>query len=131
MSATEQRARPLAGITVAITADRKGSELQSSLQRLGAVVVWGSTMRALPPEVDELLAAETAALLAAKPAWFAVSTGSGLRAWLTASENRGNGDQGHGAAPHCQGGRARRQESRCAARNRCRTRLRVSQRDDG
>jgi uroporphyrinogen-III synthase len=85
--------RPLAGITVAITADRKGPELQASLQRLGADVVWGSTMRALPPEADDLLAAETAALLAVQPAWFAVSTGSGLRAWLAAAEHVGTSDE--------------------------------------
>lgn len=92
MSHTETRDRPLAGVTVAITADRKGPELQASLQRLGAGVVWGSTMRALPPEVDGLLTAETAALLAIRPVWFAVSTGSGLRAWLAAADHAGTGD---------------------------------------
>jgi uroporphyrinogen-III synthase len=91
MFGTDARAGPLAGVTVAITADRKGPELRSSLQRLGAEVVWGSTMRALPPEADHLLAAETAALLAAKPTWFAVSTGSGLRAWLAAAGHIGTG----------------------------------------
>ena len=92
MPGTDEQAGPLAGVTVAITADRKGPELQASLQRLGADVVWGSTMRALPPEADGLLAAETAALLSAQPAWFAVSTGSGLRAWLAAAEHAGTGD---------------------------------------
>lgn len=93
MTAADSPAQlPLAGVTVAITADRKGPELQASLQRLGAAVVWGSTMRALPPEADELLAAETAALLTAAPAWFAVSTGSGLRAWLSAADENGTGD---------------------------------------
>jgi uroporphyrinogen-III synthase len=90
MSATDPHSGPLAGVTVAITADRKGPELQASLQRLGADVVWGATMRALPPEADELLAAETAALLAAQPTWFAVSTGSGLRAWLNAADHTGS-----------------------------------------
>jgi uroporphyrinogen-III synthase len=90
-SADPPARRPLAGVTVAITADRKGPELQASLQRLGAEVVWGSTMRALPPEADELLAAETAALLTAAPVWFAVSTGSGLRAWLSAADESGTG----------------------------------------
>lgn len=92
MSSTETRDRPLAGVTVAVTADRKGSELQASLQRMGADVVWGSTMRALPPEEDGMLTAETAALLAARPPWFAVSTGSGLRAWLAAADHAGTGD---------------------------------------
>lgn len=93
MSTAEAQPVPLTGVTVAITADRKGPELQASLQRLGAEVVWGSTMRALPPEADELLVAETAALLAAQPTWFAVSTGSGLRAWLAAADHAGTGKE--------------------------------------
>jgi uroporphyrinogen-III synthase len=82
---------PLAGLRVAITADRKGAELQTALRRLGADVVWGSTVRAVPPEVDAELMAETRALLDARPTWFAVSTGSGLRAWLAAAHRDGVG----------------------------------------
>lgn len=77
---------PLTGLRVAITADRKGAELQASLERLGAAVTWGSTMTAVPPERDTLLEVETRAILAANPTWLAVSTGSGLRAWLQAAE---------------------------------------------
>ena len=82
---------PLAGLTVAITADRKGAELRASLERLGAGVVWGSTMRAVPPEVDDELVDETDAMLEAAPTWFAVSTGSGLRSWLAAANASGRG----------------------------------------
>lgn len=85
------RPTPLQGVTVAITADRKGAELQASFVRLGAAVVWGATMRAVPPEVDALLLEETAALIAADPPWLAVSTGSGLRAWLAAAHRAGRG----------------------------------------
>jgi uroporphyrinogen-III synthase len=80
------RPQPLDGIRVAITADRRGAELAASLDRLGAEVSWGSTMAAVPPEQDSLLEVETKAILAAKPTWLAVSTGSGLRAWLQAAE---------------------------------------------
>ena len=83
------RPRPLADIRVAITADRRGAELAASLERLGAVVTWGSTMAAVPPEQDSLLEVETRAMLAAEPSWLAVSTGSGLRAWLQAAEGFG------------------------------------------
>lgn len=85
--------RPLAGVTVAITADRKGRELRASLERWGAEVVWGSTIRAVLPDVDEHLGAETAAVLAGEPSWFAVSTGSGLRAWIAAAERDGRDDE--------------------------------------
>jgi uroporphyrinogen-III synthase len=80
------RPRPLADIRVAITADRRGAELAASLERLGALVTWGSTMTAVPPEQDTLLEVETRSMLAAEPTWLAVSTGSGLRAWLQAAE---------------------------------------------
>ncbi|HEX8496366.1 MAG TPA: uroporphyrinogen-III synthase [Actinomycetales bacterium] len=80
---------PLAGVRVAITADRKGEELRAAFTRLGAEVVWGPTMRAVPPLLDPLLEQETRALLEADPTWFAVSTGSGLRAWLDAAGRAG------------------------------------------
>lgn len=86
---SESTARALAGTCVAITADRRGAELATSFERLGASVVWGSTMTAVPPEEDSLLEVETRAMLAARPGWLAVSTGSGLRAWLQAAEGFG------------------------------------------
>lgn len=88
-----RRTPALAGLRVAITADRKGAELAASLERLGAVVTWGSTMTAVPPERDALLAVETRAILAARPTWLAVSTGSGLRAWLQAAAGFGVSDE--------------------------------------
>jgi len=81
--------RALDGVRVAITADRRGAELSALVERLGATVVWGSTMSAVPPERDSLLEVETKAILAAEPSWMAVSTGSGLRAWLQAAEGFG------------------------------------------
>ena len=89
----DSRAGALAGTSVAITADRRGAELAASLERLGAAVIWGSTMAAVAPERDNLLEVETKAILAARPTWVAVSTGSGLRAWLQAAEGFGLGEQ--------------------------------------
>lgn len=85
-SSPDPAALPLSGLRVAITADRRGPELAAALQRLGAEVSWGATMAAVPPEQDNLLESETRAILAADPTWLAVSTGSGLRAWLQAAE---------------------------------------------
>lgn len=89
LSIGERSAQPLSGMRVAITADRRGAELVTSLERLGADVAWGSTMTAVAPEQDTLLETETQALLAREPTWLAVSTGSGLRAWLQAAESFG------------------------------------------
>ncbi|BEP13385.1 uroporphyrinogen-III synthase [Acidothermaceae bacterium B102] len=85
--------RALDGVRVAITADRRGAELSTLLERLGATVAWGSTMSAVPPERDSLLEVETKAIIEAEPTWIAVSTGSGLRAWLQAAEGFGMQDQ--------------------------------------
>lgn len=87
------RAQVLDGVRVAITADRRGAELAVLLERTGATVTWGSTMTAVPPERDSLLEVETKAILAAEPTWLAVSTGSGLRAWLQAAEGFGMREQ--------------------------------------
>ncbi len=88
MAVTENQL-PLHALRVAITADRKGAELAASLKRLGATVTWGSTMTAVPPEMDSLLEVETRMILSAAPTWLAVSTASGLRAWLAAAEGFG------------------------------------------
>ncbi|MEP7054386.1 MAG: uroporphyrinogen-III synthase [Actinomycetota bacterium] len=77
------------GLRIGITADRKGAELQDALVRRGALVTWGPTLRIVPPEHDELIAAETDELLAARPAYVVVSTATGLAAWLrTLDEER-------------------------------------------
>ena len=88
MDVTEKQP-PLHSLRVAITADRKGAELAASLERLGAAVTWGSTLTAVPPEKDTLLEVETRAILSSSPSWMAVSTASGLRAWLHAAESYG------------------------------------------
>lgn len=72
------------GLRVGITADRKGRELHDALTRRGADVCWGPTLRVLPPDRDDLLIAETDALLAAQPSHLVVSTATGLAAWLDA-----------------------------------------------
>lgn len=88
MAVTENQL-PLHSLRVAITADRKGAELAAALQRMGAAVTWGSTMAAVPPELDSLLEVETRMILSTAPTWVAVSTASGLRAWLTAAAGFG------------------------------------------
>ncbi|MEO6714934.1 MAG: uroporphyrinogen-III synthase, partial [Mycobacteriales bacterium] len=75
------------GLRVGITADRKGRELQDALIRQGATVTWGPTMAVVPPEDDELLAAETDAMLTARPTYVVVSTATGLAAWLRAIDS--------------------------------------------
>jgi uroporphyrinogen-III synthase len=77
---------PLEGRVVGVTADRRAEEQTELLQRKGAAVVHGPTMRTLPlAGTDELLAA-TRRLIADPPDILLATTGIGMRAWLAAAE---------------------------------------------
>lgn len=80
------------GLTIGITADRRGAEFSDALRRRGAEVVWGPTLATVPPALDMLIAAETKTMLAEQPSYLVVSTGDGLRAWLAAADQAGLGN---------------------------------------
>jgi uroporphyrinogen-III synthase len=85
VSATEQREPPLAGRTVAVTAERRREELGALLERRGATVVYAPAIRVVPLEDDAALRAATREVLA-RPVDIAVATtGVGFRGWLTAA----------------------------------------------
>jgi uroporphyrinogen-III synthase len=71
----------MAGLRVGVTAGRRGAELVDALTRLGARVLWAPTVEvvAVPAPV---LARETAAALAARPAWVVAATAEGLNRWV-------------------------------------------------
>lgn len=77
----------LAGLRIGVTAGRRGEELVGALTRLGARVVWGPTVGVVPA-TGSALERQTAAVLAARPAWVVVTTAEGLDRWLA------------GAGPH-------------------------------
>lgn len=79
------------GLRVGVTGARKGAELTEALERRGAIVTWGPTVETVPPESDAQLLAETDAILASQPDWFAASTGVGLCAWIEAADTHGRG----------------------------------------
>ncbi|NHC43650.1 uroporphyrinogen-III synthase [Motilibacter aurantiacus] len=83
---------PLAGWTVAVTAARRADELLALLERRGARVVHGPSIRIIPlPDDAELLAA-TRACLAAPVDLAVATTGIGFRGWIEAAEGWGLGD---------------------------------------
>ncbi|MFJ6214267.1 uroporphyrinogen-III synthase [Streptomyces sp. NPDC092296] len=84
---------PLAGWTVAVTADRRREDLVGLLRRRGARVVEAPAMSTLPLEDDEELRAAVAACVAAAPDYVAVTTGVGFRGWLGAARSWGTGDE--------------------------------------
>ncbi|AXI78139.1 uroporphyrinogen-III synthase [Peterkaempfera bronchialis] len=84
---------PLAGRTVAVTADRRREDLVGLLRRRGARVVEAPTMSTQPLEDDEELRAAVDACVAAPPDYVAVTTGVGFRGWLAAAEAWGRGGE--------------------------------------
>jgi uroporphyrinogen-III synthase len=84
--------RPLAGFTVAITADRRRDELAALLERRGARVTFAPALRIVPIEDDLRLRECTAELVRRPPTIAVVSTGIGMRGWMEAAEGWGLAD---------------------------------------
>lgn len=70
---------PLSGVTVAVTGARKGAELAESFRRRGAVVVHAPTLAGDVPAPTSDVEADVVAVVADPPAFFAASTGMGMR----------------------------------------------------
>jgi Uroporphyrinogen-III synthase HemD len=83
---------PLAGFTVAVTAERRRDEIAALLDRRGARVVTGSAISIVPLADDQALHAATAACIALAPDLVIATTGFGFRGWLEAAEGWGLGD---------------------------------------
>ena len=103
---------PCTGYTVAVTADRRWDEQTQLLERRGARVVHGPTIRTLPAGRRGPAARATEALIADPPDVVVFTTGLGVRSWLAGAEGLGLGDElldalrpAHGARPRPQGGR--------------------------
>ena len=83
---------PLAGFTVAVTADRRRDELSSLLERRGARVVLAPALRIVPVADDSELKAATVSCVDNPPDIVVATTGIGLRGWLEAAEGWGLGE---------------------------------------
>ena len=84
--------RPLAGYTVAITADRRRDEFAALLERRGARVYLAPALRIVPIADDLQLRAVTEELINRPPTIVCASTGIGLRGWFEAAEGWGVAD---------------------------------------
>src|SRR5256885_6159597 len=71
----------MAGLRIGVTAGRRGGDLVAALTRQGARVTWAPTVGVLPAPAGALRT-QTAAVLAARPAWVLVTTAEGLRRWV-------------------------------------------------
>ncbi len=82
----------LHGFTVAVTADRRWDEQTQLLERRGARVVHGPTIRTLPLGDEDRLRLATESLIADPPDVVLFTTGLGVRSWLAGAEGLGLGD---------------------------------------
>src|SRR6478609_1420448 len=85
-------ALPLAGFTIGVTADRRADEQIQLLERKGASVVHGATIRTHPLGEESGLAAATRALIDDPPDIVVFITALGVRSWLEAAEAMGYAD---------------------------------------
>src|SRR5690242_20400791 len=87
---------PLAGFTVAVTAERRrpveDDELGCLLERYGARVVPAPALRIVPAPDDSEIKTATVAVVDHPPDVVVVTTGVGLRGWLEAAGGSGLGD---------------------------------------
>ena len=80
---------PLAGYTVAVTADRRREELGALLERRGARVVQAPAVRIIPLPDDTACLAATRRCLERPLDFVVATTGVGFRGWLSAADGWG------------------------------------------
>ncbi|WP_018353351.1 uroporphyrinogen-III synthase [Longispora albida] len=84
---------PLAGFTVAVTAERRRAELAAMFERRGARVVSAPALSIVPLADDAGLAAATGDCVTRPPDTVVATTGIGFRGWLEAAEGWGAGEE--------------------------------------
>ena len=83
---------PLAGFTVAVTAERRRDEMAALFQRRGARVVVAPVITIVPLLDDQALHAATEACVGLAPDIVIATTGIGFRGWLEAADGWGIGE---------------------------------------
>src|SRR5207249_9410232 len=74
----------LEGFVIGVTADRRWMEQAELLQRRGATVLHGPTIKTEYLASDDALRSATHAVIARRPDYLLATTGIGVRAWLEA-----------------------------------------------
>jgi uroporphyrinogen-III synthase len=79
-------------MTIGVTAERRAAQQMDLLIKRGAGVLHGPTLRVFSLELDEVLKATTAEVIARPPDFVVASTGFGMRTWLASATAWGMGD---------------------------------------
>lgn len=85
----------LSGFRIAVTADRRSGDLIDAFARRGADVIHAPAVHIAPVERDDVLVADTRAIIAARPEVVVVTTAYGLRRWIDCAEVVGLGEALH------------------------------------
>lgn len=88
----ESQGAPLAGFRIGVTSHRRSKDLIEALERRGARVLHAPALEIAGAEDLEQLAADTRAVIAARPDLLLVTTAYGLRRWCEAADASGMGD---------------------------------------
>ncbi|MDJ0319680.1 uroporphyrinogen-III synthase [Pseudarthrobacter sp. PS3-L1] len=93
LSALDLADAPLAGFRIGVTSHRRSRDLIEALERRGAEVLHAPALTNLPAGEDAVLAADTRAIIAAKPDICVATTAYGLRRWCEAADAAGIGEE--------------------------------------
>ena len=85
--------RALEGFVIGVTADRRSAEQAELLERRGASVVHGPTIKTEYLASDEALRRATQTVVARRPDYLVATTGIGVRAWWDAAQAWGLADR--------------------------------------
>ncbi len=86
------RTGQLAGFRIGVTSDRRSGDLIDALERRGASVFHAPALKIAPIAEDVELLKDTAAMVAARPDLFVITTAYGMRRWFEAADAAGLGD---------------------------------------
>lgn len=81
----------LAGFRIGITSDRRSQDLIDAFERRGATVMHAPTIRITHSPHDEVIVADTRAIIEARPRVLLATTSYGLRRWFEIADSTGLG----------------------------------------
>lgn len=91
----EPAGAPLRGFHVAVTCDRRSADLVDAFARRGATVLHAPAVRIAPVDEDDLLEADTQAVILGRPDVVIVTTAYGMRRWIESADATGLGEALH------------------------------------
>ena len=83
----------LEGFRIAVTSDRRSEDLVDAFRRRGADVLHAPAVRIAPIDEDDILVADTRAVIEGRPDVVVVTTAYGFRRWIEGADAAGLGEQ--------------------------------------